>query len=72
MLELFLPELSALADLPYRKEFHTEDPFGQTLLALSYTGPDVVLRLASWHAYEEQFTIFVSQQPAPNMFTERP
>jgi len=46
ILELFMPELSALADLPYRKEFHTEDPFGHTLLALSYTGPDVVLRMA--------------------------
>jgi len=46
ILELFLPELSALADLPYRKEYHTEDPFGHTLLALSQTGPDVVLRMA--------------------------
>lgn len=46
ILELFLPELSALADLPYRKEYHTEDPFGHTLLALSHTGPDVVLRMA--------------------------
>jgi tRNA nucleotidyltransferase/poly(A) polymerase len=46
ILELFLPELSALADLPYRKEYHTEDPFGHTLLALSNTGPDVVLRMA--------------------------
>jgi tRNA nucleotidyltransferase (CCA-adding enzyme) len=46
ILELFMPELSALADLPYRKEYHTEDPFGHTLLALSYTEPDVVLRMA--------------------------
>lgn len=46
ILELFLPELSALADLPYRKEYHTEDPFGHTLLALSNTRPDVVLRMA--------------------------
>jgi len=46
ILELFLPELSALAGLPYRKEYHTEDPFGHTLLALSHTGRDVVLRMA--------------------------
>lgn len=46
ILELFLPELSALADLPFRKEYHTEDPFGHTLLALSNTGSDVVLRMA--------------------------
>jgi tRNA nucleotidyltransferase (CCA-adding enzyme) len=46
ILELFMPELSALANLPYRKEYHTEDPFGHTLLALSYTLPDVVLRMA--------------------------
>jgi tRNA nucleotidyltransferase (CCA-adding enzyme) len=58
VLKLFMPELSALVNLPFMKEHHTDDPFNHTMLALSQTPPDLVLRLAVlFHDLGKRFTL---------------